>query len=67
MIRDKNYTWTKEGNDALNQARETLTPLFDSLKDKFSHEEIYYAVNCALHEMILKDALDHRYGKVKPK
>lgn len=62
MIRkESNLSWTSEADNARIDTQSFLKPLFNNLRKRgFSLDEIYYIINCALHEMILKYVLDNR-------
>lgn len=56
-IRDENYEWRKEAKDLSRVISDTLKPVFDEYKDKFTFEELYYLVCTEFHEIILLEIL----------
>lgn len=56
-IRDENNEWSKEAKDLSLIIGDTLKPIFNEYKDKFTFEELYYLVCTKFHEIILLDIL----------
>lgn len=65
MIRKECGSWTNEAREFAEDVMSTLQPVFDTYKDKFNFEEIFYIVSTTMDEIIINELLGLTINKNK--